>query len=78
MMTEAKRARRRRDLARMKARAVRLYPQKRRAIYWADYLAVCSCAGCGNPRRFWKVERLTLQERKAAIAETEAARDGPI
>lgn len=74
-MTEAKRARRRRDLARMKAKAVRMYPGKAKATHWADYLKVCSCAGCGNPRRYWKIERLTLQERKAAIADREAARD---
>ena len=30
-----------------------------------NHLAVCSCAGCGNPRRFYKnKESLTLQERR--------------
>lgn len=27
----------------------------------------CSCDRCGNPRRHGKGERLTLQERKAAL-----------
>lgn len=51
MRDEPKRARRRRDLARMKARAKRRYPGVPKAHYWADYISVCSCSMCGNPRR---------------------------
>jgi hypothetical protein len=59
-----KRSRRRADLARMKAKARKLYPHDHQAKA-ADYLAVCSCAMCGNPRRYEKSERLTMQERRA-------------
>ena len=45
-------ARRRSDLARMKAKA-------------ANHLKVCSCPGCGNYRRHWGV---TMQERRAEEA----------
>ena len=38
---EQKRERRRRDLLRMKAKAVRLYPEKPKAVFWAEYLAPC-------------------------------------
>lgn len=61
---EKKRERRRRDLWRMKAKARRIHPEKAKAAWWADYLAVCSCALCGNPRRYWKSERLTPRERR--------------
>ncbi|MET2828936.1 hypothetical protein [Mesorhizobium shangrilense] len=63
---EAKRDRRRRDKWRMKQKALRFYPHDQRAIT-ADYLAVCSCFTCGNPRRnLWesKENRLTMQERR--------------
>lgn len=62
---EAKRARRRRDLERMKAKARRIYPHDKDAK-WAEHLQGCSCSMCGNPRRssWFKGERLTIQERK--------------
>ncbi|RUW85197.1 hypothetical protein [Mesorhizobium sp. M1E.F.Ca.ET.063.01.1.1] len=63
---EKKRARRRRDLLRMKQRALRIYPHDKNATQ-AEYLAVCSCWMCGNQRRNdWqpKIERLTMQERR--------------
>ena len=69
-MSEPKRARRRRDLQRMKAKAVRLRPDTPKAAHWAEYLAVCSCALCGNPRQ-WKSGRFTLQERRVDAAWTD-------
>lgn len=65
---ESKKDRRRRDLQRMKAKALRLHPHDPQAKS-AEYLAVCSCWMCGNPRRHGKAaERLTLAERRAPIA----------
>jgi hypothetical protein len=64
---ESKRQRRRRDLLRMKARARRIRPHDPRAKQ-AEYLASCSCWMCGNPRHRAKTERLSLPERKAAMA----------
>lgn len=64
MASEEKRARRRRDLERMKAKARRIYPHDPKAKT-AEYLAVCSCAVCGNARRYEKADRLTMQERRA-------------
>ena len=61
-MSEPKRARRRRDLDRMKVKARRLYPDQPRAARYADHLAVCSCYACGNPRRYWR--ELTAQEKR--------------
>lgn len=63
-MIESKRARRRRDLLRMKAKARRIYKDAVKAPYWANHLAVCSCALCGNPRRVWKGEDPSLAERR--------------
>lgn len=62
-MAETKRARRRRDLARMKAKALRVRPYRGAtlAIKQAEHLAACSCWMCGNPRRF--TGERTLQER---------------
>lgn len=63
---EAKRARRRRDLWRMKQRARRIYPRDPNAKL-ADHLAHCSRACCGNQRRsFWNSgeQQLTMQERR--------------
>lgn len=62
MFSEPKRARRRRDLDRMKAKARRVYPDVPKAPHWADYLAVCSCYVCNPHRRF---HGLTIQERRA-------------
>lgn len=59
---ETKRQRRRRDLQRMKAKALRIRPHDPQAKQ-AEYLASCSCWMCGNPRRYAKArERLTRQE----------------
>jgi len=59
----AKRARRIADKLRMKAKCRRLYPHDRKARA-AEYLAVCSCAMCGNPRRYFGEK--TIQERRFA------------
>lgn len=50
------RAERRRALARMKAKARRVYHwvSPEQAIKLANHLAQCSCAMCGNPRRYRK------------------------
>lgn len=64
---EPRRARRRRDLARMKARARRYDPGYEKAFYRANHLAFCSkplC--CGNPRRYWN--KLTAAELRADVA----------
>ena len=71
MSDEMKRQRRRRDALRMKAKARRIYPDRPKAHYWADRLAVCSCAMCGNPRHVWKGEAETVQERKARLREAD-------
>lgn len=59
------RARRRADLARMKAKARRIYPNDPKAK-WANHLQGCSCWTCGNPRRHW--HEATMQERRAEDA----------
>jgi len=59
----AKRERRIADRLRMKAKCRRLYPHDKKARA-ADYLAVCSCAMCGNPRRYFGEK--TIQERRFA------------
>lgn len=51
MMNEPKRARRIRDLERMKAKCRRVYPRDTKAKQ-ANHLAVCSGYCCGNLRRF--------------------------
>jgi len=71
-LTEPKRARRRRDSARMVARARRLLSSHfggfggefldQVASLRADNFSVCSCGMCGNPRRRGHV---TMQERRA-------------
>lgn len=65
-MKSSKRALRRNQKAKVKAKARRIYPHDR-AAKAADYLAVCSCWMCGNPRK-WYGEP-TLQERKAWLDE---------
>jgi hypothetical protein len=45
-MKESKRARRRRDLLRMKARARRVFWWNTRPEYFANHLRACSCYGC--------------------------------
>lgn len=61
-------AQRRRDLARMKAKAIRVYGRHRQDVEdckkLANHLAVCSGPCCGNPRRWFG--ELTMQERRSA------------
>ncbi len=71
MTEETKRQRRRRDTMRMKARARRIRPDQPTAFWRADYLAVCSCAMCGNLRHVWKEGANTLQERRAGLRESD-------
>lgn len=71
MAEEKKRERRIRDSQRMKARGRRIYPDSVKAHYWADRLAVCSCAMCGNPRHVWKDGARTMQERRCALREAD-------
>lgn len=54
--------RRRADIARMKARARKIYPHDK-AAKAANHLALCSCRMCGNPRRH--LREPTMQERRA-------------
>ncbi len=69
MYVEKKRERRIRDKRRMKAKARMVartswgYKDPARAVKHADYLAVCSCHQCGNPRRHFGTR--TMQEAKA-------------
>lgn len=56
------RARRRKDLARMKKRAQKLYPHDENARL-ANHLAACSCHMCGNPRKHFSEP--TMQEKRA-------------
>jgi hypothetical protein len=54
---------------RMKAKARRIYPRDPRAAHRADYLAICSCWMCRNPRHSEKGDdALTLQERRQGSA----------
>jgi hypothetical protein len=78
---EKKKERRIRDVKRMKARAKQVYhitmvnrwvpdcgayrEALRRYIKHAEYLAVCSCTQCGNPRKKMRGrDQRTLQEIK--------------
>lgn len=67
---ESKRARRRRDLTRMKAKARRIWRDDQMAHTLAEHMAWCPRGCCANPRRFYG--ELTMQERRAK----EAAGDG--
>ena len=67
---KSKRARRRRDLARKRHEARRIYPHDLKARA-AEHLKVCSCWMCGNRRRQGASEALTLQERRVSAAERE-------
>ena len=60
---EPKRARRRRDLARMKARVRRVWREGAASEKYANHMAWCARACCANPRRFYG--ELTMQERRA-------------
>jgi hypothetical protein len=65
-MKVPRRSRRRADLERMKAKAVRLHPEWEFPQMYAEHLATCSCWMCGNPRRYFKGDaKITMQERKA-------------
>lgn len=66
---EKKRERRRRDLLRMKAKAVRIYgrfdlpgadPKRHEKL--ANHIAFCARLCCGNPRRWFG--ELTIHERR--------------
>lgn len=62
---EKKRQRRRRDVARMKAKAVRIGRQHHLPGNWArlyNHLAECSGRCCGNPRKWFG--EVTIQERR--------------
>ena len=61
-MDKESRRRRRRDLARMKAKAKRIFWWWPGAIKWANHLKGCSCWGCRNLRQ---TEGPTRQERQA-------------
>ena len=63
MPSEPKRARRRHDLFRMKAKARRVRPGKPTPLAEkeAEYLAACSCWMCRNRR---SIDGPTLQERR--------------
>lgn len=69
MFREPKRARRRRDLARMKAKARRLWPDDPGAHTLANHLQWCRRGCCANARRFWG--ELTIQERRRNAADKE-------
>ena len=60
-MKTMKRAMRRGQLVRMKGKAERLYPGQCSGKL-ANNLTPCSCAMCGNPRRYER--QATLQERR--------------
>ena len=49
-----KRAQRRHHLARMKAKAIKAFPDQQNAIKLANHMAKCSCHMCGNPRKHYK------------------------
>lgn len=63
------RAQRRRDLARMKAKALRIYPHDKKCKS-ANHLAACSCPTCGNERRHFNT--ITIQEMRAGEAQRHA------
>lgn len=67
-----KRARRRQDSARMKARARRIYPHDVQARC-ANHLKVCSCYMCGNPRRHFN--SAPIPEIRAEMAATAQIHD---
>ena len=68
-----KRALRRAHLRRMKEKAERIFVPSgmsaANAHHMANHLKICSCAICGNPRRYAKgQERFTIQERRGSPA----------
>lgn len=70
MVPKYNRAVRRYHLARMKARARKIYPWNTRPEKWANTLKMCSCWMCGNLRHSmfesaWT--RLTHQEQRSLL-----------
>ncbi|MGF7213108.1 heterodisulfide reductase subunit A-like polyferredoxin [Skermanella aerolata] len=63
---EPRRARRRRDLQRMKAKARRIFPGCTGIVKLANHLAFCSRICCANPRRMFR--EVTMAERRADLA----------
>lgn len=57
-----RRAARRANKERMKAKAKRTLPIWEGAVHNADHLAHCSCYMCGNPRRHFNEK--SVQERR--------------
>jgi len=75
----SKRAERRQNLRRMKKRARAAYPwvPGDRSERWANHLAVCSRACCGNPRRWLKAkEKTTRAEQKSDLDFREQLKEG--
>lgn len=68
---EPKRARRRRDLLRMKAKARRIYPHWPRAHTHANHLASCSRWCCANPRHVFG--EISIAERRADLTKRDDA-----
>ena len=68
MKHEEKRARRRRDLQRMKAKARKVYPHDARAT-GAEHLAMCSCRMCGNPRRHGEGDKFSDAKKRYVLEE---------
>lgn len=73
MSKSMRRARRRRDVARMVAKARMVYPEADCPRKLANNLKIRSCALCGNPRRYWLEE--TKATRIADINWLEWSRD---
>jgi hypothetical protein len=67
-----KRAERRHHAGRMKQKAKRIYNNDN-AVKYANHLAVCSCFGCGNPRRHLKES--TMQEKRQSLREKDFEED---
>lgn len=73
-MKETKRALRRHHRRRMLARAMRSLvlsgvaadERREHALRWFEHLKMCSCAMCGNQRKWWGP---TVQERRRAYAD---------
>lgn len=67
------RAVRRHHLERMKSKARKVYWFNSNPEKLANHLAACSCAMCGNPRKYFKEE--TRAEYKAKISSEEQERE---
>lgn len=62
MMQNKSRALRRHHSQRMKRKAIKVFPHDKEGRR-RDYLSVCSCPACGNPRKWFKEK--TMQEKRA-------------